>query len=147
MPDPAVAELLWLPSDARLRKDVMQPVVIRNGRSIYVDGSAAVYFDVATACDELARTVSARFTDSVWRRRTSGLYNPQQALPLGDDCLRSMGDTRGWRAEWENRRGDIITYAFGGEANQLHGEAAYLPGAVSKEVRRRISASVRDIRR
>jgi hypothetical protein len=42
--DTAAAPILWLPDHAVLARDLARPVIIKNGRSIYVDSSGAVAF-------------------------------------------------------------------------------------------------------
>ena len=60
-------------------------------------------------------------------------------IPLGDECLSGSGG-RGWRGEWANRNGKVVTYAFGDEAGELRGKAVYAPRAVADDVRAKIRA-------
>jgi len=56
--DAAVAALLWRPPEAVLEKDHALPVAVNNGRSIYVDDSAAVVFSISIPCGDLAKQVT-----------------------------------------------------------------------------------------
>lgn len=109
----AVVEILWLPPLAVLHEDAARPMVIENGRSIYVDGSGAVAFTIAGECDDVVPTDS-------------------NGLPV------FSAPQREWRGEWESRDGDIVSYVVGGAGQQLHGYASYVPRDVVKASARRL---------
>lgn len=121
-----MADLLWLPPEAQIQPDRTQPLLVRNGRSVYVDGSAAVYFTIDMDCDDLAARVLTQAGAARWHRRSTPVDNPNQGLPAGNRCLQSAGDI-GWAGEWDDARGNVIRYAFGGSGRQLRGEAGFRP--------------------
>jgi hypothetical protein len=149
----AVAEILWLPTGAVLDKDAARPVLIRNGRSIYIDGSGAVVFDIEGDCGAVAREIVRHFGQSEWQPRSTQDLNPQlptsfrigcqphgggiMQLDSGDRPV-SQGPYMQWRGEWENEGGDILEYSLGGTGRQLRGYASYAPRLVVEERRRKL---------
>jgi hypothetical protein len=149
----SVAEVLWLPASAVPEEDAARPVLIRNGRSIYVDGSGAVVFSVAGDCDAVARDIRTHFEHSAWRPRSTQDLNPHIAISISSGCHPHGGgvipmDANGrpvshgpfneWYGEWENERGDIVSYVVGGTGQQLRGYASYVPRHVVDERRRKL---------
>jgi hypothetical protein len=65
----AAAALLWLPADARLGGDAARPIAVRNGRSTYVDGSAAIAFSIGCDQEELSHLIVEHFAATNWRQR------------------------------------------------------------------------------
>jgi hypothetical protein len=143
----ALADVLWLPSEATLVDDMCKPVEIKNGRSIYVDGTAGVTFRIAADPEELSRGIVQHFAATTWRPRGTEYLNPQDATSFerGWD-VRYGGAIAGrttphepyrqWHGEWEDERGNIVTYHLGGIGHQLRGIASYLPRSVVEAVRR-----------
>jgi hypothetical protein len=137
--DTAAAEILWLPEHAVLEPDAARPVTIKNGRSIYVDGSGAVVFRIAVKCDDVAKDIGEHFAQTEWRPRSTQYLNPQVATSFNSGCRPHGGGVIRpgsvippepfieWRGDWENGRGDIVTYAVGGTGPHMHGYAAYIP--------------------
>jgi hypothetical protein len=147
-----IAAALWLPEDAVIRQDATHPVRIERGRSVYVDDSGAVTFQLRRACDQFAADVMMRFADSAWSRRDRQYLNPDLPTSVGPRCERHGGGlvARGgsgarvserfieWIGEWQNAEGDIVTYTFGGVGPQLHGYAAFIPKRVVASTLRRL---------
>jgi hypothetical protein len=142
-PNPnAVADVLWLPPQAVVEHDLARPVVIRKGRSVYVDGSGAVVFSLPIGCDVFARQIDGHFENTEWQRRSTRYLNPQLATSFNSGCKAPGGggvpvDSKGapvfaepyqeWWGEWENGHGDIVGYAVGGQGQRLRGYASYVP--------------------
>jgi len=133
------ADILWLPAQATWDKDAARPVLVRNGRSIYIDGSGAVAFSIAVTCDDVARDITGHFAGTEWRPRSTQYLNPQLATSFSSGCQRHGGGVIPqdstvplepyieWHGEWENVRGDIVSYVVGGTRQQQRGYAEYLP--------------------
>jgi len=146
----AAADILWLPAQATLKEDGAGPVLIRNGRSIYVDGSGAVAFGIAVNCDDVARDITEHFAPTEWRPRSTQYLNPQLATSFSSGCqphgggVTPLGSTVPpepyieWRGEWENARGDIVSYVVGGTGQQQVGYAGYIPRLVVDSVKRKL---------
>jgi hypothetical protein len=148
----AIADLLWLPPDATIRDDVARPVRVENGRSVYIDGSASVAFDVEAEPDELTTRIVERVSSPGWRPRSTQYLNPQ--LPtsfrggwtvhgggvMSDDLAtgRQFEPYRRWHGEWEDRSGNIIVYVLGGQGTHIRGAASYVPRALVDTTRRRL---------
>jgi len=151
-----VADVLWLPESASLEKDTMRPKYIINGRSVYVDGSGAIFFTVSD-CDSIARAVIDHFARPTWRQRSTRELSPATPIPFARECRTATGgggiiqlDAKGqlippmtvvsWFGEWETERGDIVTYDLTGSQQQINGFASYVPRRGVEERRRRINA-------
>ena len=148
-PNLAVADILWLPAEASLETDAARPILVRDGRSIYVDGSGAVTFTIAAPREGLSARLVEHFAGGEWRQRSTQHLNPQipTSFAIGWQsqcaCIAAL-DSQGtpverepyhkWHGEWENEQGDIVEYMLGGEGEQLHGYAAYIPHSVVQEV-------------
>lgn len=152
-PNTAAAEVLWLPPSAGLVEDAARPVLLRNGRSIYADGSGAMVFSVSADCDDVARDISEHFKQTKWQPRSTQYLNPQLATSFSSGCRTHGGgivqlDSNGrpiprgpyneWRGEWENEGGDIVAYVVGGTDRQQRGYASYVPRHVIEEGRRKL---------
>ncbi len=143
-PDQAIPDLLWAPPSATLEPDTSSGL-ISNGRSIYVDGSGAILFTLAGDREELAAGVVRSFEAAGWRQRKTRYLNPQHptsfergwesrcaCVVLTDE----MGTSRPreplyqWHGEWQNSRGDIVTYNLSAEGRQLRGYGAFVPRQV-----------------
>jgi len=148
--DTAAAQILWLPDHAVLARDLARPVIIKKGRSIYVDSSGAVAFAIQSDRTEVSDRIVQHFADAGWHQRPTQQLNPQ--LPTSFECgwathgggvLAPLGPegeaTRAephyeWRGEWETGRGDIVRYMLGGQGRQLRGYADLRPVASSNLV-------------
>ena len=139
-----VAEILWLPVGARLSEDAASPVLVRNGRSIYIDGSGAVAFSLTADCVDVAKDISQYFERTEWQPRSTQDLNPGMATSFSSGCEPQGGgglvielDSNGhqipygpyfkWHGEWQNDAGDILTYIVGGTGQELSGYASYVP--------------------
>jgi hypothetical protein len=142
VPHAVAAEILWLPAQGVLQENAVRPVLVRNGRSIYIDGSGAVVFSIAIKCDDAVRQITEHFAQTEWRPRSTQYLNPHLATSFSSGCQRHGGgvipqDSIGrpippepdneWHGEWENGRGDIVSYVVGGTGQQLRGYAEYVP--------------------
>lgn len=152
VPDDAAAGILWLPAEARL-ENYDPSARIKDGRGVYVDGSAAVAFSITAGCDDVARRISEHFRPPEWQARSTQYLNPELPTSFKLGCQRLKGggvlqlDSEGrpippqsyreWRGEWENGSGDIVSYVFGGPGELLRGYASYLPRHVVEAGRRR----------
>jgi hypothetical protein len=149
MTDTDIAAILWLPEYAVLERDAASPVAIKNGRSIYVDGTGSVVFSMVLSCDNVAKDLRGHFARTEWRPRATQYLNPQIATSFDSGCERHGGGAIplgsvvapepfiGWRGEWENGRGDIVSYSFGGIGQRMRGYAAYVPRDLVELSRRR----------
>ena len=141
-PNTTAAEILWLPVGAGLEEDLARPVRVKNGRSIYVDGTGALVFSVAADCNDVVRDLTEHFEHTEWQPRSTRDLNPGMATSFRSGCRSHPGciiqrDSNGlliphepyneWHGEWENERGDIVTYDVGGTGRQLSGYASYVP--------------------
>ena len=59
--DTAAAQILWLPDHAVLARDLARPVIIKKGRSIYVDSSGAVAFAIQSDRTEVSDRIVQHF--------------------------------------------------------------------------------------
>lgn len=146
--DATAADILWLPENAVLQRDVAQPVTVKNGRSIYVDGSGAVMFSINSDRDEISRGIVEHFADTGWFRRPIQHLNPHLATSfergweIRGGGLIPQGKSPPyepyykWHGEWESERGEIVTYVLGGQGRKLHGSAEYLPRNLVESQRR-----------
>ena len=124
--DPAMADLLWLPPQAQIQPAQDNPQLVRNGRSVYSDGRAAVSFLVEMPCDDLVGKLITQASSLEWHRRSTPIENPEQTLPTGNRCLQTT-DGIMWAGEWDDPRGHVIRYSFVGLGAQLRGEARFMP--------------------
>jgi len=126
-----VAEILWLPAGETLFEDLLSPLLVKNGRSIYSDGSGAVAFGLTADCVDAARDISQHFEQTEWQPRSTLDLNPGMATSFSSGCEAQRGgglvielDSNGnriprgpyikWHGEWQNKAGDILTYDIGG---------------------------------
>lgn len=93
------------------------------------------------------------FAHPGWRPRLTQYLNPQltTSFELGWKsqcaCVVSL-DLQGkriprepyhqWHGEWENERGDLVTYTLDGEGRHLRGYATYNPRRAVEEVLRKL---------
>jgi hypothetical protein len=68
-PDTAGADFLWVPTQATVSDDGARPVAVKNGRSVYVDGSSAVGFTLIGEREALSSEIVRHYTLTEWRRR------------------------------------------------------------------------------
>jgi hypothetical protein len=151
--DTAVADVLWLPGDAVLERDAARPIAIQNGRSIYVDGSAAVGFSINIEREQLSERIVRHFAEAGWRQRKTRYLNPYLPTSFArgwenrgrglivahpPDRRMSYEPYFEWHGEWQNQRGAVVSYALGGLGRQLRGYAQYLPRDVVEYAKRRL---------
>ena len=149
------ADILWVPVSATLQPDAAAPVLVKNGRSIYVDGSGSVGFIIEGDREAVARQIVRHFAHEGWSQRALQHLNPRLATSFESGwerrciCL-TQADAHGnaipreplyqWRGEWENGRGDLLTYALSAEGQHVRGYAEFLPAeSTSGSLRKRTS--------
>jgi hypothetical protein len=143
--DTTPADILWVPANAMLERDLLRPVAVRHRRSVYRDGSAAVGFTVTADRDELSDQATAYFKERGWRQRRTQYLNPQvptsfhSGWRLQCSCtfMTDVKDNRVtpeslhlWEGEWENDRGDVVTYLFVAEGRRMRGYASCDPSRI-----------------
>ena len=153
IPDRSGADILWLPAEAVIRPDAARPVAVKNGRSVYVDGSSGVAFAIDGERQQISDRLVQHFAREGWRQRDTQLMNPQIATSFAAGWESDGGgliqmDPAGraapqepylkWQGEWEDARGDMVSYGLGGQGRQLYGYASSLPHDVVVELRRKL---------
>ena len=118
-------------------------VAVENGRRRYVDGSASLGFTFTGDREELSDALVWHFAAAGWRQRATQHRNPHIATSFTDGwrhqcaCILWRGSDGKlierepyftWHGEWEDLRGNVVTYRLSGEGRMLHGDAAYSPG-------------------
>jgi hypothetical protein len=150
--DSSVAKILWLPAAAEIENGGFNPVMVKDGRSIYVDGTASVLFNIDSNQDELVGRIIEQFAGTEWVQRQTQYLNPQLQTSFtagwqvhgGGIILGPVGRTipyepyRRWHGEWSNNRSDIVTYSIGGQGRRLRGVASYVPRSVVESSLRRL---------
>lgn len=149
--DTSAADDLWTPAKATLQPDAARPVAIKNGRSIYIDGTAAVYFHADIEREALTTQLMAYVEKRGWRQRSTEFLNPGRATSFASgwrhQCaclLRSNPDGRPrpsdgifkWHGEWANDRDDQLGYDFFTDGGIAVGAGWYLPANVAGEISR-----------
>ena len=152
--DTAGGEILWLPERAAVQRDLCRPIAIKNRRSIYMDGSAAIVFSIESGREELSDAIVSHFANVDWHPRSTQDLNPGLPtsfergwettgggglVPLGPEgeAVRAKPYYQ-WNGEWENARGDIVRYMLGGQGRQLRGYADYAPRSVVESARSKL---------
>jgi hypothetical protein len=152
--DPAIADVLWLPEEAVVEPHSQGSVASRNGRSVYVDRTAAVAFTITIDRERLSGALVEHFAQLGWRQRQMQHVNPQRPTSfasgwriVGNGLLISMPGGRPlparepyyqWRGEWEEAEGNLLEYAVGGEGREIRGRASYAPRIVAAAAMRRL---------
>ena len=133
-------DVLWLPEGSVLEHDATEPRVLKNGRSIYADGSSAVVFSISAERQHVSDLLVRHFAGEGWRQRKRQRLNSSLPTSFDGGWERHCGCVFRrdlphdpyfeWRGEWDNGRGDEISYTVGGVGNHLRGYAAYRPHAL-----------------
>lgn len=152
------ADVLWLPPAAHIQFDTTGAIAVNKGRATYIDGSNPVAFALSGDREDTARQITQHCADIGWRQRERQHMNPRHStsfqdgwqsrcacviptdaaghsLPLPTDRLYE------WHGEWENDRGDILTYDLSVAGNRLNGFAAFVPASVVVERRYKLQAT------
>jgi hypothetical protein len=128
------ADLLWLPATARLRPPIpIGPVATKNGRNVYIDDTADVYFEIDIDRDALASQVTSHFAVLGWQQRSDQMVNPGLATSFAGGW-QPRHRLFLWHGEWDNAHHDLLTYDFMADGPHVHGGAYYQPVAVVEEV-------------
>jgi hypothetical protein len=129
-----------------------RPVAVKNGRNIYQDGSADVTFTISGDREQVTQSLIRHFADAGWHERSTQILNPQVATSFargwqhrGGGVLPQVREDQAtpqepyvaWQGEWENGRGDLVTYDLGGQGRVFRGYAGYLPHSVAEAARQR----------
>ena len=147
------ADILWVPGSAWLQPTTAGPVLVKNGRSVYVDGSGSVGFTVAGDREAVARQIVRLFAHEGWSQRRlrldSRLATSFESGWEGRCGCLIQTDADGnpiprepfyqWHGEWENIRGDLVTYDLSAEGQHLRGYAGFLPASLVAELRQKAS--------
>jgi hypothetical protein len=142
--DTLAADVLWLPRGAVLRDDISSAPLIKDGRSIYKDGSGHVSFTIDTADvnpEQVSASLIEHFAGTDWQQRPNQYMNPHMPTSFKDGwrdrcaCVLVL-DEQGnpihrhayeWVGEWQNARGDVVGYHLNGVNDELHAYASYTP--------------------
>jgi hypothetical protein len=154
--DPAASEVLWLPANATIELD---PITGKASRTVYADGSGGVGFTAANADrDELTRQLAQHFEQHGWHARpTTSIDFPGRVTSFiagwtkqACGCL-VLTDREGkpipavktseWIGEWEDTRGDVITYSLRAIDDLVYGYAGYVPAWIVEKHKRGLSSS------
>ena len=145
-------KVLWVPPEAILDPpDTRGPIGVRNGWSIYIDGTMSVVFDAPVGRDDLVPLIRAHFKQIGWREASDRYYGGSQGTtfktgwfrrPCG--CVVQL-DADGnmiprqpqyeWRGAWRSRNGDVVNYVFSTYAYTLRGIGSYYPSELVKDRR------------
>jgi hypothetical protein len=97
-------------------------------------------FSICADREHVSALLVQHFASESWRQRKRQRLNP--SLPTSFDggwekhcgCVFRRDLPRDpyfeWRGEWENNRGDQVSYVVGGVGHHLRGYAAYRPQAL-----------------
>jgi hypothetical protein len=144
VPRAEVADVLRLPDGARIDESRVKPALLKNGRSIYEDGTGVVSFGVEANCEAIADAIVGHFASSGWRERRTQKRNPANATSFEHGCqerpgggviilgadgrpVPRRGPLMAWHGEWENERGDILIYMISSVGTDGGGRAEYVP--------------------
>ena len=146
LPDERAAAVLWLPSPVTIRESVSVPVLVKDGRSFYADGSASLSFTATIDREQFASSLVQHFATTEWQQRRTQYLNPQMATSFdrgweGHCSCVLQRDADGnvlpprhyyeWIGEWHNPRGDVVHYSLGAIDEQIHGFASYIPRRIA----------------
>ncbi len=129
-------EWLWLPAEASTDAT---PGHYGRHRTMYADGSGDMVFWLSNADrrDDLSRQLVDHFDAEGWRRRETDYLNPGLPTSFRSGWRRGGGgirrtDAQGrpisgevyiWHGEWENQRGDVISYRLqAGRSTDIQGQ-------------------------
>jgi len=135
-------DLLFVPANATLLPDLPRPIALRDGRSVYEDGSAAVRFEITGDRDDVTNQIIRYFEKLEWRQRPTQYMNTHIATSFdagwqGQCACILVLDAQGnpvvrpklyrWQGGWENKSGDVVTYSLYAEGGHVRGSASYVP--------------------
>lgn len=155
----AVAQALWAPRSAALVVPPSRGEHVVDGRLVHADGTGAMTFTLMELCDRTAAGLVEHFRGSGWRQRRSQIVMPRLITSFTTGCERvpngilSPGaTTRGerspvalaWHGEWEDDKGNTLTYEVSSDSDRTQVHATFLPvdvaaakGLRSRRVRQR----------
>ena len=155
----AVAQALWAPRAAAVVVSPSRGEKVVNGRLIHGDGSGTLTYTLLERCDSAAAGLAEHFRASGWRQRRSQILMPRLRTSFTTGCervpngiLSPEATTRGeqspvalaWHGEWEDNKGNTLTYDVSSDSDRAQVHAAFLPvdvavarGLRSRRVRQR----------
>jgi hypothetical protein len=141
-------EILWAPPDATFTTDGMTTAGPRG----YDDGSADMRFTIATRdFNRVSTELIDHFAREGWRQSATEWLNPglESSFQTGwrhiCACIRQRGPDGKpikaplmyeWSGEWQDRRGDGVSYRLLAVDDRIHGYAAYVPARNIREFTR-----------
>lgn len=141
----AVAQALWAPRSAAVVSPSRGEQVV-NGRLINGDGTGTLTYTVKERCDRAAASLVEHFRASLWRQRKSQILMPRLRTSFTTGCERvpngvvspngaAMGDqgsiALAWHGEWEDNKGNTLTYDVSSDGNEARVRATFLPAEVA----------------
>lgn len=150
----AVAQALWAPRSAAVVVPPSRSEQVLNGRLIHGDGTGALTFTLTERCDRTAAGLVEHFRASGWRQRRSQILMPRLRTSFTTGCervpngiLSPEATTKGeqspvalaWHGEWEDNKGNTLTYDVSSDSDRAQVHATFLPVdvAVAKGLRSR----------
>lgn len=142
----AVAQALWAPRSAAVVVPPSRGERVVNGRLIYGDGTGALTFTLMERCDRMAAGLVEHFRASGWRQRRSQILMPRLRTSFTTGCERvpngilspdavTKGDQSSvalaWHGEWEDNKGNTLTYDVSSDGDAARVHATYLPVEVA----------------
>lgn len=160
MANARVIEELWLPASAVPDPDVSRAAQRVHGWSVARSGIMSASLTWTGDREALTNALIRHFGRSSWRQRARLHMNPTFATSFaegwrngGGGVLLTLpggtpptGPYYKWYGEWENPRGDIVAYYFGGTEPTYGGSALYLPAPIAKDAAARARAVLARIR-
>jgi hypothetical protein len=136
-------QILWVPDRALIEPErFFRPIATRNGRSVFVDGSASVSFALTGDREALTTELVEQFLGTLWRERDWEYLNPQTPTSFKSGWRHVCGcilltDANGkplprephyeWYGEWEDSRGNVVQYRLSADGPQIRGYASLIP--------------------
>lgn len=138
----AVAQALWAPRAATVVVSPSRGEKVVNGRLIHGDGTGTLTYTLLERCDSAAAGLAEHFSASGWRQRRSQILMPRLRTSFTTGCervpngiLSPEATTRGeqspvalaWHGEWEDDKGNTLTYDVSSDSDRAQVHATFLP--------------------
>ena len=147
----STTDVLFVPPTADILPDAATPVATENGRSVFVDGSASVLFELRGERESLSSRIVDHFAVLGWRERPVQYLNPTIPTSFAEGWNRRESgilhfDAQGrvvipdplylWHGEWEDSVGNVVVYNLSAHGEQLRGYASLVPRTLVQASRR-----------